>query len=238
MPRAKPKNGRDPLLAVICHDLRAPLAAVTMGANFVLQTTPDSSTRQKRILEAMLRSCAQMERLVRNFADLSEIEGNGVSLRLGVHDVGEVLELACEAALESAKARHLSIEIDKPKKGTTARCDRDRVLRALGHLLENAVKFAPEGSSVTLSAFRRGENLVFQVDYHGPGLAPDVKKNLFKREYHAEPAKRVGAGFGLAIARGFAAAHGGEVDVTSESGKSTTAKFQIPAEGPAVEQSA
>jgi signal transduction histidine kinase len=238
MARAKAKNGRDPLLAAICHDLRAPLAAVTMGANFVLQTTPDASTRQKRILEAMLRSCAQMERLVRNFADLSEIEGNGVALRLGVHDVGEILELASEAASESAHARHVTIEIDKPKKGTTAHCDRDRVLRAVGHLLENAVKFAPDGSSITLSAFTRGEDLTFQVEDRGPGLAPDVKKNLFKREFHAERAKRVGAGFGLAIARGFAAAHGGHVDVTSEPGKSTTASFTIPTEGPAVERSA
>ena len=52
------KRGRDPLLAAICHDLRAPLAAVTMGANFVLQTTPrdDASARSVKILEAMLRS--------------------------------------------------------------------------------------------------------------------------------------------------------------------------------------
>src|SRR4051794_24822887 len=112
MARAKAKNGRDPLLAAICHDLRAPLAAGAMGANFVLQTTPESSTRQKRILEAMLRSCTQMERLIRNFADLSEIEGNGVALRLGVHDVGEMLELAAEAAADSAHARHVTIEID------------------------------------------------------------------------------------------------------------------------------
>src|SRR3954470_7926339 len=87
---------RDPLLAAICHDLRAPLAAVTMGANFVLQTTQrdNEHTRSVKILEAMLRSCTQMERLIRNFADLSEIEGNAVSLRLGLHDAGEMVELA------------------------------------------------------------------------------------------------------------------------------------------------
>ncbi len=75
------KRGRDPLLAAICHDLRAPLAAVTMGANFVLQTTQrdEQNARSVKILEAMLRSCTQMERLIRNFADLSEIDGNAVS---------------------------------------------------------------------------------------------------------------------------------------------------------------
>jgi signal transduction histidine kinase len=240
MPRmnAKPKNERDPLLAAICHDLRAPLAAVTMGANFVLQTTPEESARQRRILEAMLRSCAQMERLVRNFADLSEIEGNGVVLRLGVHDVGEMLELTAEGAEENAHGRRVTIEVDKPERGVTVRCDRERVLRALEHLVENALKFAPEGSAIALSAVRRDGEVVFQVTDHGPGLEPDVKKNLFRREFHAERAKRVGAGFGLAIARGFAAAHGGRVEVASEPGTSTIATFAIPAEGPAVEQSA
>src|SRR5262245_56907475 len=62
---APAKKGRDPLLAGICHDLRAPLAAVTMGANFVLQTTPDDTTnaRSRRVLSAILRSCKQMARL-------------------------------------------------------------------------------------------------------------------------------------------------------------------------------
>src|SRR6185369_9247371 len=89
----------DSLLASICHDLRAPLAAVTMGANFVLQTTPEGEDgRSRRVLQAILRSCKQMERIVRDFGDLSEIEGDAVYLRLGVHDPGEMLEIAAEAA--------------------------------------------------------------------------------------------------------------------------------------------
>src|SRR5262249_35110372 len=74
---------RDPLLAAICHDLRAPLAAVTMGANFVLQTVPEedpASGRSRRVLQAILRSCKQMERIVRDFGDLSEIEGHALAL--------------------------------------------------------------------------------------------------------------------------------------------------------------
>ena len=80
--KEKPK-ARDQLLAAICHDLRAPLAAVTMGANFVLSTTPEetANTRSRRVLQAMLRSCRQMERLVRDFGDLSEIEANAEKIR-------------------------------------------------------------------------------------------------------------------------------------------------------------
>lgn len=227
------KQGRDPLLSAICHDLRAPLAAVTMGANFVLQTLKEDeeNARSKKILEAMLRSCAQMERLVRNFADLSEIEGNAVSLRLGLHDAGEMLDFAAEAAADAAKAKTVAIEVDKPDEQVVVKCDRDRLMRAINHVLDNAVKFAPNGSTVTLTVSEKNGTASFGVIDRGPGLSAQVKRNLFDRQWHAKRANRVGAGFGLAIARGFAAAHGGKLSVDSRPG-STTFCIALPVDGP------
>jgi signal transduction histidine kinase len=217
------KPGRDPLLSAICHDLRAPLAAVTMGANFVLQTLDDVDTnaRPRKILEAMLRSCTQMERLVRNFADLSEIEGNAVHLRTGTHDAGEMLELAAQAAAESANARSIAIELDRPSTNVHVVCDRDRMLRTLHHLIDNAIKHAPEASTITLSVSPRGGDVVFSVVDRGAGLSPQTRRNLFDRHWHAKRANRVGAGFGLAIARGFAQAHRGKLTVESRPGQTT-----------------
>jgi signal transduction histidine kinase len=229
-PKNPQKQGRDPLLAAICHDLRAPLAAVTMGANFVLQTTPrdGANGRSVKILEAMLRSCTQMERLIRNFADLSEIESNAVSLRLGLHDAGEMIELAAEAAGEAARARSVTIEVIKPETPLSLECDRERLLRAIGHVVENAVKQAPEGSTVTLSVAMRHASLAFAVVDRGPGLSPQVRRNLFDRQWHAKQANRVGAGFGLAIARGFAVAHGGRILVDSRPAEATTFTLLVP----------
>jgi signal transduction histidine kinase len=222
------------LLAAICHDLRAPLAAVTMGANFVLQTTKrdDESARSVKILEAMLRSCGQMERLIRNFADLSEIEGNSLSLRLGMHDASEMLELAAEAHREAANARAVTLDVVKPPQAITTRCDRDRLLRAVGHVVENAVKHAPHGSTVTLAVELRDENVCFTVVDHGPGLSPQVKKNLYDRHWHAKRANRVGAGFGLAIARGFLEAHEGKLNAVSRPDEATTFTLSVPKDGP------
>lgn len=230
---APKKPGRDPLLAAICHDLRAPLAAVTMGANFVLQTLSDeeANARSRKILEAMLRSCTQMERLVRNFADLSEIEGGSVHLRVGLHDAGEMLDFAAEAAGDAARARSLTIEVDKPAQNVVVRCDRERLLRAINHVLENAVKFAPEGSTITLTVGVKDDDVAFGIVDRGPGLSAQVKRNLFDRQFHAKRANRVGAGFGLAIARGFAIAHGGKLTVESRPG-TTTFCITIPKDGP------
>jgi signal transduction histidine kinase len=230
--RPKPRP-RDPLLAAICHDLRAPLAAVTMGANFVLQTTPDdeANSRQRHILEAMLRSCAQMERLVRNFADLSEIESGSLTLRLGEHDTGEMVELAAEASADVARARRVTLRVEKPEQKITACCDRDRLLRAIGHIVENALQVAPPESEVVIGVQRRGSSVAFRVTDHGAGIAGPVRRNLFDRHWHAKRASRVGAGLGLGIARGFAVAHGGRIDVASHPGE-TSVTITVPAAGP------
>jgi len=227
---SRQKRGRDPLLSAICHDLRAPLAAVTMGTNFVLQTTQrdDTNARSVKILEAMLRSCSQMERLIRNFADLSEIEADAVTLRLGLHDAGEMLEIAATALAEAALARSVAIELRKPEEHVTFTCDRDRMLRSIGHVVENAIKLAPAGSTVTLAVGLHGTDVCFAVTDRGPGLTPQLRRNLYDRHWHAKRASRVGAGFGLAIARGFVAAHGGRLTVESRPDVETTFTLCVP----------
>jgi signal transduction histidine kinase len=200
-----------------------------MGANFVLQTMGKAGdARSRRILEAMLRSCTQMERLVRNFADLAEIEGGHVDLRVGVHDAGEMLEIVAQTTADHARTRSVAIEINRPDPPVVVSCDRERFLRALGHVVENAIKFAPDGSTVTIEALPAASGVRFEVIDRGIGLSEEVKANLFDRAWHARRASRVGAGFGLAIARGFVVAHGGTLEVTSNPGIETIFSLSLP----------
>jgi two-component system sensor histidine kinase KdpD len=213
-PEGKTK-GRDPLLAAICHDLRAPLAAVMMGTNFVLSTTPkdEASSRSRRVLEAMLRSCKQMERLVRDFGDLSEIEAGAVVLRTGVHDAREMVETAAEAARPAAAARSVEVVVSAPAAPVMLRCDRERILRALAHLLDNASRFAPEGSAIELAVREQDGEVRLTVTDRGAGLSADTLEHLYDRTWHSKRADRTGAGLGLGIVRGFVEAHGGRVEV-------------------------
>lgn len=228
--RKRVAKGKDPLLSAICHDLRAPLAAVTMGASYVLQATQrqDENARQVKILEAMLRSCTHMERLIRNFADLSEIEANAVELRPLLQDTGELVHLVREGAKDAAGAKDVEIVIEKPETPLALRIDRDRMLRALGHLVDNAVRHAPAGSKVTIGVVPRDDAAAFSVIDTGPGLTPQVRRNLFDRHWHAKRANRVGSGFGLAIARGFTQAHGGKILVDSRPDEATTFTLVVP----------
>ena len=203
-----------------------------MGANFVLQTTPEdeASGRSRRVLQAILRSCKQMERLVRDFGDLSEIEADAVELRLGVHDSGQMLEMAAEGARPNALARNIEITVSRPEPGPPLRCDRDRVLRALAHVVDNAVRFSPDGGVVALAEEERDGTVRFSVTDHGPGLSEETLAHLYDRTWHAKRAERVGAGLGLAIVRGLVDAHGGQIEVDSKAG-ATTFTLVFPKEG-------
>jgi signal transduction histidine kinase len=221
---------RDALLGAICHDLRAPLAAVMMGANFVLQTTPvtDATSRSRRVLDAMLRSCKQMERLIRDFGDLAEIDSGSVVLRYGMSDPEQLLEMAAEVARPNAAPRHVTIEVVRAGAPMLIRCDRERILRAIGHLLDNAVRVSPEGTSITLRADEEGSFVRLRVTDQGPGLSEETLANLYDRRWHAARAGRAGAGLGLAIARGVITAHGGSIEVLSSPGTPTTFSLLLP----------
>lgn len=222
-------TGKDPLLAAICHDLRAPIAAVTMGANYVLTTTPENeaSGRSRRVLQAILRSCKQMERIVRDFGDLSEIESNALSLRLGLQEAGELAAIAGEAVREAAAVKDVTVSVVPPESPILVRCDRERLLRALSHLLDNAIRFAPPASNVEIGVKESGSEARFTVVDRGPGLDAETLANLYDRTWHAKRADRVGAGLGLAIVRGFTQAHGGVVEVAANP---TTFALVIPKE--------
>jgi signal transduction histidine kinase len=162
-----------------------------------------------------------MERLVRDFGDLSEIEANAVVLRMGVHDAGQVLEIAAEAARANALARNVDIVVTAPEEPALVRCDRERMLRALAHVIDNAARLSPDGGSVQLTVAEREGNVCFLVTDHGPGLSDETLANLYDRTWHAKRAERVGAGLGLAIVRGFIDAHGGRIEVASKPGETT-----------------
>jgi signal transduction histidine kinase len=181
-----------------------------------------------KILEAMLRSCGQMDRLIRNFADLSSVEADAVELRFAEHDAGAMLEVVAESVKERAAASSVRVEIEKPAGRLTLSCDHDRLVRALGHLVDNAIAAAPEGSTVSLAATRRGGDLAFLVIDRGTGPTDEVREHLFDRAFLTKKAGRAGAAFGLAIARGFARAHQGDVALTSKTGEPTTFALTVP----------
>lgn len=223
-----------PLFATIGHDLRAPLAAITMGATFARRQTPEGpeTERTRRVLDAVLRSCGQLERLIRNFSDLSSIEDEHVELRTDTHDAGELLELAARGSTE-ATAKGVTVELERPDGPSFVTCDRDRILRALVHLVDNAVAASPEGGAVELSICEDGDTIAFLVEDRGSGFSSEARERFDARGALrvGRPPLSAGHGFGLAVAGGFATAHGGALQLLANEG-ATTLRLAVPRGGP------
>ena len=107
------------------------------------------------------------------------------------------------------------------------RCDHDRVIQLFSNLVGNAVKFTPDGGTITVRAAPDGAIVLFSVVDTGPGIPRDELPHVFDRYYQAQRKNRDGIGLGLSIARGIVEAHGGRIWVESEEGKGSTFSFTL-----------
>ena len=109
--------------------------------------------------------------------------------------------------------------------------DRTRIEQVLANLLDNAIKYSPEGTTVELVLQVRGDDLVVDVIDEGPGISPDAQERMFERYFRGTSSTRTaseGLGLGLYVAHGIVTAHGGRMWVRSELGQGTTFSFSLP----------
>jgi two-component system sensor histidine kinase KdpD len=187
-----------------------------------------SSTERAELLEALGDELARLTRLVENLLDLSRIQAGAALPHRELWDVGELVLLALDEAGHDGVT--MSVADDLPP----ARVDAVHVQRILVNLIDNARKFSPDGSPVTVSAGRRDGGIVVEVADRGVGIRPEEAEALVEPFERGEAVVR-GAGLGLAIARGFAVANGGSLTLIPRDGGGTVARVALPAESLAPE---
>jgi light-regulated signal transduction histidine kinase (bacteriophytochrome) len=214
-------RARDDLIAVVSHDLKNPLSAILMQAESMLKRATVFSEESLHLLhvgaERIGRSATHMKALVEDLLDLARIETQRFTLHLQSVESRVLLDEALLAALPLAESKRITVAvdlIDLPR----LEADPERIFRVLSNLLGNAVKFTPEGGTITLRAALRGDELMITVIDTGPGIAADHLPHVFERYWQARPASQAGAGLGLYIARGIVEAHGGRIWAESSAG--------------------
>jgi len=151
-----------------------------------------------------------MKAMIDDLLDLASIEAHRFALHLKSVDSRELVEDALLAASPLAEAKRLTLVvelIDVPR----LEADPDRIFRVLSNLLGNAIKFTPEGGTVTIRTERRGDDLSIAVADTGPGIAADQLLHVFDRYWKVQSTSQAGAGLGLYIASGIVEAHGGKI---------------------------
>jgi signal transduction histidine kinase len=224
-------EGKEPerdLLSIVCHDLKEPLASITMGAGFLQRTFPPSDEPARRVIDAIARSAGRMSQVVGDFHDIARLEGGTLSIDARSCDIGHLLEGVVAALVPRAGERSLSLKLEPPAEGTLVHCDRARLSQVVSKLVENAVKFTPPGGAIVVRAEREAEKVRVSVHDTGRGISEDWLGRIFDRRENARRTPRDGPGLGLAIANQIVELHGGTMGVESRVGDGSTFWFTIP----------
>jgi signal transduction histidine kinase len=222
---------RQEVLALVAHDLRAPLSALSIAASVLLRRTPDSDRRaSRRFLEIIARSLRQMDHLVAGLLDTASLDAGQFTIRKEWHLISSIVDDALEMQALAASQKALVLQADPSDEVVHVFCDRDRVVQVLMNLLGNAIKFTSSGGLVKV-VWRRlpGELLISVIDT-GCGIAPANVTRVFER-YWESGGKHYGSrgtGLGLYISRGIVEAHGGRIWVESELGQGCRFSFTVP----------
>lgn len=203
------------------HELRTPITALK---NFLTLLQGPAAQDQAAQLEFLAESQAQVDRLewiTRNLLDLTRLDAGLIELESVDHDLGELIAAAVSPFRALFDEKGIQLQVSKPAEPVVLRCDQLRLEMALANLLDNALKFTPQGGSVIIGAGHAEKTTRIWVADNGPGIDPQDLPHIFERFYRGRGQTGDGSGLGLAIVKSLVEAQGGRVAVESEWGRGT-----------------
>lgn len=211
---------KNDFLSRISHDLRTPLTSIGWSARNLLDGVAGPlAERQKEYLEGIRASADQLSRLVTNLVEISRLEADAVRLNLEPVRLAEALHEAELAVIPIAAARGVRLLTRADDSLGGVRADRSKLVQVAVNLLDNAVKFSPDGSAIELGVFRaRSGEQSFSVRDHGPGVRPEEREAIFERYRQGRPAPHAhapGLGVGLYVVRTLLKLQQGDISVNN-----------------------
>jgi len=218
------------LLATVSHELRTPLATIKGYATMMLDYFARLNTNEKQeYLKSIDHSTDRLALLVDNLLDTSRMEAGLLKLEKHPTSIIKLLDTATTEAKVRATRHYIVTRLkrDLPR----VNLDSKRIRQVLDNLINNAVKYSPQGTEVTISVKKEGNEVLVSVTDHGTGIPSEELTNIFDRMYRIEERLYSGVdglGLGLYICRRLVEAHGGRIWVESELGKGSTVIFTLP----------
>ncbi|MDM7998690.1 MAG: PAS domain S-box protein [Dehalococcoidia bacterium] len=227
--RRKIDEMKDEFVGLVSHELRSPLTVIIGALHTAISEGPRLSQKETRqLLEDAAFEAEQLSHLVGNLLELSRAQANRLFLHVEAVNLPKVIHKVIEA-VQRQSPKHKFI-VDLPRKLPQVSADQLRLERVLYNLLENSVKYSPEGSEITVSAKRDAGQLVISVTDQGPGISKEDQAKLFQRfQQLGDPMLNhtKGAGLGLLVCRRLVEAHGGRIWVESEPGHGASFRFTL-----------
>jgi len=202
---------RNSLLSAISHDLRTPLTALTGLADSLFLTQPPPAPQQAEIAASMREEALRMNALVNNLLDMARLQAGAVTLNRQWQLLEEVVGSAIKSLGGNLAKHHIAVRL--PEDLPLLEFDAVLIERVLANLLDNAAKYTPAGSHISIgAAAARRDTVEVWVEDDGPGLPAGREEEIFKKfERGQKESPLPGVGLGLTICRAIMAAHGGAI---------------------------
>ena len=212
---------RRDFVANVSHELRTPLTAIQGYAETLMNL--DLPPQCRRFGEIILKHGLSLSRMVEDLLSLARLEGKGGSLELSPIDPLEALNQATAQCHESLEARRCTVAVNMPQ-GCRVMASQPHLTQVFRNLLENAVRFTPEGGTVRVSAQEAENTVTFRVTDDGPGIPKADLERIFERFYQVERHRgQASTGLGLAICKHIIERHGGHIRAESPAPDGSTA---------------
>jgi two-component system sensor histidine kinase CiaH len=217
--------------ADVSHELRTPLTAIKMESEVALLGSDTTAHEFRQTIASNLEEVAKLETLINNLLRLTRLEASELQQNFTALQAHDVATEAVHEISKLAQARNITIE--NKTKDESFSGDRDSLVQLLVILLDNAIKYSPKDSTVSITCNETKEQVIFAVKDHGIGIERQALERVFDRFYRADTSRTKaetseGFGLGLSIAKMIVDVHHGTIVLTSKLDHGTTATISLP----------
>ncbi len=221
-------------LNVASHELRTPVTPIKGYLQMLLNQKIGSITEeQKKILKIIQRNTNRLNHLIQDILDISRLESDTMRFIPEKADVKTMVEETVETMQSSADVKNIKINLELKDDIPELTIDKERIKQVIINLLNNAIKFSPDSSSINVKTGREKDDILFEVQDFGRGVPEDKQIKIFETFYQVDSKgdrKFGGVGLGLSISKGIIQAHSGDIWVESTLDKGSTFRFTLPLE--------
>ncbi|HSK18089.1 MAG TPA: ATP-binding protein [Longimicrobiales bacterium] len=224
-------RSRNEVLGIVSHDLRSPLHTIVATLSVLDDSMPERRADIRRLFDILQRTTGQINHLIQDLLDVSRMESMHFTVDPRESSAAAIITEACETLRPLAAESDIVISTDIRGDLPAVAADPPEVVRVIGNLIGNAIKFSPAGAAIVVRARAVHGEVRISVHDEGPGIPADQIPLVFEHFWQGREKDRRGSGLGLAIARGIVEAHGGRIWVDSALDDGSTFTFSLPVAG-------
>lgn len=217
-------------IGMMSHDLKTPLARIQGMTDVISQDSVAISSNQREALDTIKQSSEDLLKFISTILNYAKIESSGIELHKQAKDINQILKEVIQKHEFHAKLKHIQL-IPELEPLFSIQVDPELIKQVFSNLVENAIKYSPEGSKILISSEELSDRILVQVADQGFGISPDELPNIFMKFFRSKDAKSSpikGSGLGLYLAKYFVELHSGTLTCESTVGQGSTFTVELP----------